>query len=79
MVRHEFPDYWEGKDDLSENSDDESWSMDVNLDNENLLSKSGGSFQSFVDWVTAMLGVWKKLRFCVYSSVQALRTMCGHC
>jgi hypothetical protein len=78
-MHHEFPDWWEGKDSVSENSDDNSWSVVVNLDNDDLVSKSGSSFESFVACVVAKLDTGQKLRFCVNSSVFILRTLCGFC
>jgi len=37
MDHHESPDCWENKDGVSENSDDDSWSVEVNFDNEDLV------------------------------------------
>jgi hypothetical protein len=48
MVYHDFTHCWEGKDSVSENTSDESWSIDVDLDEEDLFVNSGSSFQLFV-------------------------------
>jgi hypothetical protein len=74
MVYHDFTHCWEGKDSVSENTSDESWSIDVDLDEEDLFVNSGSSFQLFVAWV---FDTGQNVRFCIDGLVLVLRTLCG--
>jgi len=64
-VQHEFPECWGEEKDADPDGDDDSWSIDVNLDSseaQDLVSRmSGSSVQSFVAW----LDTGQKLRLCV--------------
>jgi hypothetical protein len=76
---HDFPGCCAVRDNELEGSNDDSWSMEVNIENEDLGSKIGTWFQMFVDCAVAKLDTGQKLRFCVAISVRVLRTLGGLC
>ena len=51
------------------------WSMAVNLEEEDLESKSGGWIQAIVDGVVVKVDTGQNLRFCV----QVFRILFGYC
>jgi len=53
------------KEDPSEESDEDCWSMAVNLEKEDLGSRSDGWFQAFVDGVVVKVDTGQNLRYCV--------------
>lgn len=55
----------ERKDDASENSDEDCWSMAVNLEEEDLASKPGSWLLAIVNSTVAKMDTGQNLRYCV--------------
>jgi hypothetical protein len=66
---------WGEKDDVSENPDEDCWSMAVDFDNEDIAPKSGSLLQAFMDFAVSKIDTGQNLQHCA----QVFRTLCGFC